>query len=81
LVIGRDPGADPYALETFINGPRVYIGRNFAILEFKVIVSGYLFSSQSLPQEAEARFILVVLLNLAHKKPLITWERVLTGQR
>jgi len=40
LVPGRDPGADPYGVESFIHGPRVCIGKNFALLEFKVIVSG-----------------------------------------
>lgn len=33
-----DPGSDPFALETFINGPRTCIGKNFALFEIKMLL-------------------------------------------
>lgn len=49
--------ASPYALETFINGPRICIGRAFALLEYKTLlielVSKWRFSMPDLNQKME----------------------------
>jgi len=68
LVPGRDPGADPYGVETFIHGPRVCIGKNFSLLEFKVIVSGYSISFQITVAETRDELHFDSLLGLVYGK-------------